>query len=290
MPSVDIHIDRPWLTFTLVIAVIAMIARGTGGTTEAQVAGPMGGDEEHTEEPIVVAQQAVDEMVQLRDEQQVLSKREDILRSQLELLEEQINSGDDTDLETYIATRDELTSLLQDKAAAEQKLVSGLHEYWQAEGYAYEASRQSVRGPGQVRFYWPVDPLKGISAHFNDKSYEKRFGMPHQAIDIPAKQGSVVTAVADGIVTNVSNQGMGFNSLVIRHANGYSTLYGHVSKFLVQEGDSVRAGDAVALSGGTPGTRGAGLMTTGAHLHLAMYKDGVAVDPLRYLPETSDAR
>ena len=86
-------------------------------------------------------------------------------------------------------------------------------------------------------------------------------------------------------MVKVSDKGMGFNSLVIKHAGGYATLYGHVSKFLVSEGQTVHAGDPVALSGGTPGTAGAGMMTTGPHLHLAMYKDGEVVDPLPLLPQ-----
>jgi len=77
---------------------------------------------------------------------------------------------------------------------------------------------------------------------------------------------------------------MGFNSLVIRHANGMTSMFGHVQAFLVQEGDEVRGGEPVAESGGTPGTKGAGHLTTGPHLHLEFMKDGVAVDPLEYLP------
>jgi murein DD-endopeptidase MepM/ murein hydrolase activator NlpD len=71
--------------------------------------------------------------------------------------------------------------------------------------------------------------------------------------------------------------------VTIRHDNGLATLYGHVSGFLVQEGQRVRAGDPIALSGGTPGTKGAGRLTTGAHLHFEVYLDGKKVDPLEYL-------
>ena len=64
-------------------------------------------------------------------------------------------------------------------------------------------------------------------------------------------------------------------------------MYGHISGFLVEERQKVRAGDAVALSGGRPGTKGAGRLTTGAHLHFEVLKDGTQVNPLQYLPEAS---
>ena len=62
------------------------------------------------------------------------------------------------------------------------------------------------------------------------------------------------------------------------------TVYGHVSSFLVEEGDLVRPDDIIALTGGTPGTKGSGLMTTGAHLHFEIYENGEHQDPLAYLP------
>ena len=61
------------------------------------------------------------------------------------------------------------------------------------------------------------------------------------------------------------------------------TLYGHVSDIMVMDGQSVKAGDVIGLSGGTPGTKGAGLYTTGPHLHFEILKDGVHVDPLEYM-------
>jgi murein DD-endopeptidase MepM/ murein hydrolase activator NlpD len=131
---------------------------------------------------------------------------------------------------------------------------------------------------------WPVNPLRGITAYFHDSSYKSFFGIAHNAIDIRLAQGSVVRSPADGIVYRVRNNGYGYSYLIIAHKGGFMTTYGHVSEFKVQEGEKVFAGEAVALSGGTPGSKGAGLMTTGAHLHFEMTKDGKYVDPLYYLP------
>lgn len=283
MPEIEIQIDRPYLTLALIGVIVAGIVYGNSGT---QAQSPMGGDTkaEQTSNPVVIATNAEADMAHIRDQQQVLLRREQILRGQLETLDTAIEQGMPVDQETYIETRDQLIELLKDKAAAEKKIVEALHEFWAADGYAYDASRASADEEAVDHFVWPVEPLLGVSAHFDDPSYEKHFGMPHHAIDIPTNQGTVVGAAADGVVTKVSDQGMGFSSLVISHGGGMATMYGHVSGFLVQEGDRVRAGDPVALSGGTPGTKGAGLMTTGAHLHLAFYKDGEVVDPENYLP------
>ncbi len=292
MPEIEIHIDRPLLTLTLLGVIAAGVVYGNSGT---EAVGPSGGDGDTREQRVEmstpgVASSAEADMIHIREEQQVLSLRESILRNQLALLDDAIAKGSPVDEETYIDTRDSLIDLLKDKAAAEQKIVASLHEFWAAEGYAYDASRRSTRPHDTVTFVWPLQASLGLSAHFDDPSYEAHFGMPHHAIDIPTPQGTIVRAVADGVVTKVSDQGMGFNSIVISHAGGIATLYGHVSAFLVKEGDTVEAGDPIARSGGTPGTKGAGLMTTGAHLHLAFYKDGVVVDPLLYLPSDSDIR
>ena len=83
---------------------------------------------------------------------------------------------------------------------------------------------------------------------------------------------------------SVNDHGLGFNSIVLKHDGGFATLYGHVSKFLVKEGDVIRSGDPIALSGGEPGTPGAGHLTTGPHLHFQLLKNGQPVDPLDYLP------
>jgi murein DD-endopeptidase MepM/ murein hydrolase activator NlpD len=137
---------------------------------------------------------------------------------------------------------------------------------------------------GLMEFAWPVIPLEGLSAGFRDRGYLKRFGFEHDAIDIPTPQGTVVTAPADAKVIAANDRGFGYNTLVLQHTNGIETVYGHVGDFLVGEGDSVRKGDPIAVSGGRPGSQGAGLLTTGPHLHFEVRVHGQGIDPLYYLP------
>jgi len=74
--------------------------------------------------------------------------------------------------------------------------------------------------------------------------------------------------------------------MALKHANGFVSVYGHISEVLVNKFDFVDAGKVFARSGGAPGTPGAGVMTSGAHLHFELYKNRESIDPLRYLDLT----
>lgn len=139
----------------------------------------------------------------------------------------------------------------------------------------------SVRVP---RLIWPADPGRGITAYFHDPEYEAMFGVLHQAIDFRLSQGSPVGSAAPGVVYRTHNAGLGYSYVLVVHPGGLMTAYGHISKILVKEGDLVKAGETIGLSGGSPGTSGAGWMTTGPHLHFEVFNHGEHVDPLDYLP------
>lgn len=130
---------------------------------------------------------------------------------------------------------------------------------------------------------WPVNPTRGISAYFHDSSYKGRFGMDHQAIDIPTMQGTAIHAPKDGIVYKVKDNGMGYSYIILSHKGQIMTVYGHVSSIMVKEGQAVNEGTVIGLTGGQLGTKGAGYMTTGAHLHFEVLSRGSHVDPLDYL-------
>lgn len=132
-------------------------------------------------------------------------------------------------------------------------------------------------------FLWPVQGP--ITAGYFDVAYESVFHVPHRAIDIAVPQASPVHAISDGVVFAVKDGGLkGFSYILIAHRNGYASLYGHVSTSFVSKGDIVSAGQVIGLSGGLPGTHGAGPMTTGAHVHLEITKDGEHINPLSVLP------
>ncbi len=137
---------------------------------------------------------------------------------------------------------------------------------------------------GKQELAWPVSPSLGISAYYHDAAYQKAMGIRHNAVDIRVIQGSKVRAAADGVVSKVADNGFGYSYIILAHPNKTLTLYGHISKMLVNEGEIVRQGQTIGLSGGIPGTIGAGWLTTGAHLHFEVFKDFQHVDPLNHLP------
>jgi murein DD-endopeptidase MepM/ murein hydrolase activator NlpD len=100
----------------------------------------------------------------------------------------------------------------------------------------------------------------------------------HKGLDFASPEGTKVSAVAAGLVT-FAGERSGFGEMVeINHGNGMATRYCHNEKLLVKQGDMVRKGQDVSLIGSTG-------HSTGPHLHFEVLKDGVQVDPLRFIGE-----
>lgn len=100
----------------------------------------------------------------------------------------------------------------------------------------------------------------------------------HSGIDLGVPTGTRVHAAEDGTVTKVAWDPDGYgNYLMIDHGGGLVTLYGHCSQILASVGQSVKAGDIVALSGNTG-------HSTGSHLHFEVRVNGQSVNPRGYLP------
>ncbi len=98
----------------------------------------------------------------------------------------------------------------------------------------------------------------------------------HAGLDFVAEPGTPVRATAPGTVVFAGSNG-GYGEMVeIRHADGVSTRYGHLSKILVARGTQVEAGAKIGLVGSTG-------RSTGPHLHYETRRDGDAVNPALYL-------
>ena len=120
---------------------------------------------------------------------------------------------------------------------------------------------------------WPVQDSRTISlSNPYGTAYNGTF---HSGIDIPAEQGAVILAAADGTVTEVGYDRERGNYLVLDHGDGLKTLYAQCRNVDVQEGDTVKAGEMIAAVGSTG-------MSTGPHLHFEVRQDGEAQNPVAY--------
>lgn len=123
------------------------------------------------------------------------------------------------------------------------------------------------RDPEGLDFIWPAKG--GLLAKFSEPN--------SKGVDIGGKAGDPVVAAAAGQVLYTGTGIRGFGKLiVIRHENGFSSVYAHNREILVKEGQNVSRGQRIAELGDSDADR--------PKLHFEIRKSGKPVDPLRYLP------
>ena len=97
----------------------------------------------------------------------------------------------------------------------------------------------------------------------------------HAGIDFSVSEGTRVQATGDGIVA-FSGYDKGYGQkITINHGYGYKTMYAHLSKSLVRQGQKVSRGEIIALSGNTG-------VSTGPHMHYEVHKNKATVNPTAY--------
>lgn len=120
-----------------------------------------------------------------------------------------------------------------------------------------------VSGPVTSTFGYRDSPINGKNEF-------------HLALDIGSVEGAEIGAFADGVVEYIGESDEFGQYFKIRHANQVSTFYAHCSRLFVHKGDTVSAGQTVALVGQTGNA-------TGPHLHLTIEKDNIRLDPAYYV-------
>lgn len=117
-----------------------------------------------------------------------------------------------------------------------------------------------------------------ISSKFTKKRWHpilKRY-RPHLGVDFAAPVGTPIKAAGDGVVNFVGNRGGYGKTVVINHSNGYRTLYAHMHRYAkgTRSGKRVKQGDLIGYVGSTG-------LSTGPHLHFGLYRNKIAIDPLK---------
>ena len=123
--------------------------------------------------------------------------------------------------------------------------------------------------------HWPLD-LQGFVTRG-----QVRPGDPaesHAGIDIAVPQGTPVRAAGGGTVAAAGTDHDYGLFVLLRHPEGYETMYGHASRLLVAEGDEVQAGQVIALTGSSG-------RSTAPHLHFEIRREGKSLNPLTMVRE-----
>jgi murein DD-endopeptidase MepM/ murein hydrolase activator NlpD len=230
----------------------------------------------------------------LKAEYEQAKQRSLTKRDQLGTLQETL-TGKQTALDETRGQKDQLLSATQNKESNYQKILAekkAAREKFDAEINAYEAKLKFILDPSSIPsvgsgvLRWPFDPAymancpnyqsalgnsQCITQYFGNTTFAKAGaynGQGHNGVDFRAPTGTDVHAALDGEVQEI-NQGVAPNCqygkwVLIKHHNGLTTLYAHLSSISVAKGQSVTTGQIIGYSGSTG-------YATGPHLHLTVY-------------------
>jgi murein DD-endopeptidase MepM/ murein hydrolase activator NlpD len=196
-------------------------------------------------------------------------------------------------LENQSDAKEQLLVATKSSESKYRTLLSSLKQQYQSvinEQRAYEdqvrkkLAQQNKLSDNVGALGWPLSS-RTITAKFHDPDYPFRNVFEHSAIDLRASQGTPVRAAASGYVARAKTCTLSscYAYVLIVHTDNLSTLYGHLSQINVSADQFINKGDVIGLSGGKPGTVGAGPFVTGSHLHFEVRLNGIPVDPMGYL-------
>lgn len=164
----------------------------------------------------------------------------EVLKTEMTQLTDQFKQQDKqlTTIQDLFLTRDNITSTIPQGSPV-------------ADGYLSSA------------YGYRIDPFNG----------KRTF---HSGIDLAAKKGTKVVAVADGIVSFIGKRDDYGELVELDHGNGYVTRYAHNAEIIVKTGDRIKKGEALALMGTTG-------RSTGPHVHFEVLREGTKIDPYKFV-------
>lgn len=208
----------------------------------------------------------------LESKKRELDELKKTLQAQKNLLDDKKEEKDNL----LASTKGKERKYQQIKSELEKKQQDVQKEIYELEDKIRLAVKpKNLPSPGSGVLNWPIaDPeiTQGYGST-NDTGFKNPWYKFHNGVDFRAPTGIAILAAADGTITATGNNGKYAYGkwILIKHNNGLSTLYGHLSQQLVSSGDTVKKGSAIGLSGNTG-------YSTGAHLHFTVYdSDNVSV-------------
>jgi murein DD-endopeptidase MepM/ murein hydrolase activator NlpD len=136
---------------------------------------------------------------------------------------------------------------------------------------ARQAARREAKENARIAFAWPLKQRE-LTSRFG-----KRWGRPHEGVDLAAKKGTRILAAEAGKVTHSGRLGDYGNVVILKHAGHYRTVYAHARKLHVKRGQFVDKGQRIAEVGSTG-------RASGPHLHFEIRERETPRDPMLYLP------
>lgn len=143
--------------------------------------------------------------------------------------------------------------------------LGGKGDYYDEEGHSLR--KAFLKSPLRYRY---------ISSGFSVRRLHPilKVNRPHLGIDFVAPYGTPVRSSGSGVVSYVGWRGGHGKTIIVKHRNGYRSLYGHLSSYGkgIKKGRRVDQGDVIGRVGSTG-------LSTGPHLHYTLYKKGKAINP-----------
>ncbi len=195
-------------------------------------------------------------------------------------------SGQKSVVEESQKAKERLLAETKNKEAEYQKMLAlnlARQKQFEEDLYNLESALKITLDPSLIPsprhsiFSWPLENVF-ITQRFGKTSSSNRLYASgiHKGVDFRATQGTPIMAMLGGVVERTDNtdKERGCYSfgrwILIRHSNGLASIYAHLSVSIVQNGQSVKTGEIIGYSGGTPGVSGSGY-STGPHLHVGVY-------------------
>ena len=138
-------------------------------------------------------------------------------------------------------------------------------------------SSETLRMAMGELFTWPLKGSWRLTSNYGRRA-DPFTGVTsfHTGIDMAMPSGTPVYSSMSGKIESVGYTNIFGNYVIIKHVNGYQTLYAHLTKSLVKSGQNVAQGAKIGLVGSTG-------YSTGPHLHFTVFKNGKLVDPMTVL-------
>ncbi len=216
-----------------------------------------------------------EEMADLQETRQMLADSE-------EMLSVKRTESDDI-LRELIAKQAEFQVLLDQSEALQNELMNELaqkQKELQAAQYKEELVKMALRGenpPSNATWLEPVSGYTITSPFGYRKAPTAGASTYHQGIDMACPTGTPIYATRSGTVTKASYQAGGAGYYVsINHGDGFGSIYMHMTRYVVSEGQTVSQGQLIGYVGSTG-------VSTGPHLHFGISYGGTYVNPMAYL-------